>query len=508
MRRAALAGSLLLLTGLLAVPATATGTPSMVPMDKAVRRAAGAVSVLVHARPGHLAGALTTARSAGLSVGSVYESIEVFAAYGPATTFRALAGGDLSYLEANHLLSYSTETSHQATRGQNVLDKEVTLPNGGRIDGTGVGIAIVDSGIDGTHPDLADHIGGNVKTVCSTPQFVATGATGFTTCLGPKAYVPVADSDTVSAGGHGTHVSGIAAGDGTASSGRFHGAAPGATLYGVSVGTTISVENGLDGLEWVLENHDLVTPKIKVVNNSWGGDHADYDPENDPFSSALWKLQEDLVADGVTVVFAAGNAGGNGNTATTAAECVNPTPGVICVANYDDKNTGTRGRNHLVVVIARQERQARELPGHLGSRDEHHLHLPGNASGVLDGRGPGSVRQPLRQHVRNLDGRAAHHRHRGPAVPGEPLADAGPGRERARGHRVEELRHGPVRGRSVQLGQHDVVRPGPRPGGRAGRRKGPLRTNSSEDLAAYRRSSRSRKYLESRSSNLRSEKPV
>ena len=342
MRRTALAGSLLLLTGLLAAPATASGTSAAVPMDAAVRRAAGDVSVLVHARPGQLDDAVSTARDAGLSVGSVYESIEVFVAFGPATTFRSLAGHDLSYLEANHLLSYSTETSHQATRGQNVLDREVTLPNGDRIDGSGVGVAVVDSGVDGTHPDLADHMGGNVKTVCSAPQFVATGLTGFTTCLGPKAYVPVPDSDTVSAGGHGTHVAGIAAGDGTASSGRFHGAAPGATLYGVSVGTTITVENGLDGLEWVLENHDLVTPKIKVVNNSWGGDHADYDPENDPFSSALWKLQEDLVADGVTVVFAAGNAGGNGNGATTSAECVNPTPGVICVANYDDKNTGTR----------------------------------------------------------------------------------------------------------------------------------------------------------------------
>jgi serine protease AprX len=272
----------------------------------------------------------------------VYRSIDVFVVFGPADVVHEVAlSGDFSYVEANHRLRYFTETSHQATRGQNVLDKEVTLPNGGRIDGTGVGVAIVDSGIDGTHPDLAGNMGGNVKTVCSTPQFVATGATGFTTCLGPKAYVPVADSDTISAGGHGTHVAGIAAGDGTSSSERFHGAAPGATLYGVSVGTTISVENGLDGLEWVLENHDAVTPEIKVVNNSWGGGHADYDP-NDPFSSALWKLQEDLVAEGVTVVFAAGNGGGNGGSATTAAECVNPTPGVICVANYDDKNTGTR----------------------------------------------------------------------------------------------------------------------------------------------------------------------
>ena len=328
MRRTALAGSLLLLSSRLASPATAAGSN---------------VSVLLHTRAGHLDDGVAAARRAGLSVGSIYESIEVFVAFGPAPVIRDVAGSrHLSYVESNHALSYLTETSHQATRGQRVLDEQVTLPGGTRIDGTGVGIAIVDSGLDGTHPDLADHVGGNVKTVCSAPQFVATGQTGFTTCLGPKTYVPVEDSDTISAGGHGTHVGGIAAGDGTASAGRFHGAAPGATLYGVSVGTTMTVENGLDGLEWVLDNHDRVTPEIKVVNNSWGGDYAEYDPQNDPFMGALWKLQEDLVRDGVTVVFAAGNAGGNGSSPTTAAECVNPTPGVICVANYDDKNAGTR----------------------------------------------------------------------------------------------------------------------------------------------------------------------
>ena len=346
MRRTALAGSFLLLSGLLASSATASGASPAgrsIRIDRAVRTATGEVSVLIHARAGHLTDGIATARRSGLAVGSVYESIEVFVAFGPASAIRGVAGsGHLTSVESNHALSYFTETSHQATRGQRVLDEQVTLPGGTRIDGAGVGIAIVDSGLDGTHPDLADHVGGNVKTVCSAPQFVATGLTGFSTCLGPKAYVPVQDSDTISAGGHGTHVGGIVAGDGTASGGRLHGAAPEATLYGISVGTTMTVENGLDGLEWVLDNHDLVTPEIKVVNNSWGGDHAEYDPQNDPFSRALWKLQEDLVREGVTVVFAAGNAGGNGNGPTTAAECINPTPGVICVANYDDKNRGTR----------------------------------------------------------------------------------------------------------------------------------------------------------------------
>jgi serine protease AprX len=51
---------------------------------------------------------------------------------------------------------------------------------------------------------------------------------------------------------------------------------------------------------------------------------------------------EALVADGVTVVFSAGNSGGDGSGAETSLECASPTRGVICVANYDDMDMGLR----------------------------------------------------------------------------------------------------------------------------------------------------------------------
>jgi hypothetical protein len=201
---------------------------------------------------------------------------------------------------------------------------------------------VVDSGVDGTHPDLASNMGGNVKLVCPAAMPGATAATPFEECRTPKTAIPLEDTDTTSAGGHGTHVAGIVAGDGTASNARFHGAAPGATLYGVSSGTFLTVENALDGLAWVLANHDQVTPAIRVVNNSWGSVYADYDPDNGVFHKATWKLQEALVDAGVTVVFAAGNSFGSGFRPTTTAECINPTPGIICVANYRDENDGRR----------------------------------------------------------------------------------------------------------------------------------------------------------------------
>jgi serine protease AprX len=341
-RRLALPIALLVLTGIAVVPsAAASRSTRAAVVDPEVANAAGRVSALVHVGPGTAwRDGVSAARSAGAAIGTRYRVIRVFVAYGTATTFLDLArSGAVSFIEHNEPLELFTETSHVATRGQRVLDGEITL-DGTTIDGTGVGVAVVDSGVDGTHPDLVSNMGGNVRIYCTTPQPAANNAVPFTECRGPKQAVDLDDTDTPAAGGHGTHVAGIVAGDGSASGGRFHGAAPGATLYGVGVGTTLVVENGLDGLAWVLANHDLVTPKIKVVNNSWGSGYSVY--KGAAVHNAMWLLQEALVAAGVTVVFAAGNGGGTGNPPTTSAQCVNPTPGVICVANYDDGNSGTR----------------------------------------------------------------------------------------------------------------------------------------------------------------------
>jgi serine protease AprX len=321
-------------------------------IDPVVAHAAGSTSALVHVRAGHsLADAVEAARAAGLRTGSTYRTIGVFVARGRSGAFEELAhNAGIEAVEGNHRVRYFTDRSHEATRGQDLLDGAVTLPDGARLDGSGVGVAIVDSGIDGTHPDLDDRVVSNVKIVCpSNPTSVyVQPVTRPDHCIDPaaKTTIPMEDTDTPSAGGHGTHVAGIVAGTGEASDGRFHGAAPGASLYGVSIGTVVTVENAVDGMQWVLDNHDEVTPNIKVVNNSWGtGTHARYSSAPDHFHSAAWKMQEALVAAGITVVQAAGNTGGDGTAATTTPECVNPTPGVVCVANYYDRDAGVRDGN-------------------------------------------------------------------------------------------------------------------------------------------------------------------
>jgi serine protease AprX len=163
------------------------------------------------------------------------------------------------------------------------------------IDGSGVTVAVVDSGIDATHPDLpyGDVVVENVKVV------------------GEEHYLPgvalavpgVQQTDTTS--GHGTHVAGIIAGSGAASSGLHRGIAPGARLVGLGAGESTGMVTAAVAMDWVLEHAD--EHGIRVVNNSWGDGQIEYDPQH-PLNLATRALHD----AGIVVVQAAGNDGAQG----------------------------------------------------------------------------------------------------------------------------------------------------------------------------------------------------
>ena len=157
--------------------------------------------------------------------------------------------------------------------------------------GAGVGVAVLDSGIDATHPDL--------RRPAKTIQNVKI--LGYQKYAAQTLTVENLDNtDTTT--GHGTHVAGIVAGDGTASAGYYRGVAPGASLVGVGSADGTDMLTALAGYDWILANHEQYG--IKVINNSWADGKIAYDP-NDPLNRASKAAAE----AGITVVFAAGNDG-------------------------------------------------------------------------------------------------------------------------------------------------------------------------------------------------------
>ncbi len=207
----------------------------------------------------------------------------------------ALPGVRSIYL--NEPLEYSNFTSGEITGGHTVHDER-------GVRGAGVTIAVLDSGVDATHQDLA--MGSttieNVKIV------------GDLDLLGGMTAFLEGQPNTDTSSGHGTHVAGTVAGSGAASSTDtrrpyYHdGIAPDATLVGLGAGEAIAVLHALLGFEYSLANQERLG--IDIITNSWGGgDGAVLDPNN-PINVASYEAYR----RGMVVLFAASNSGPDDDT--------------------------------------------------------------------------------------------------------------------------------------------------------------------------------------------------
>ncbi len=152
------------------------------------------------------------------------------------------------------------------------------------LNGKGIGIAIIDSGIDSNHKLL--------RTSAEHPGVVKYSS--FTNSIA-----------TTDRYGHGTHIASIASGSDALSKGSYEGIAPGANLINLrvlddrGVGTMSSL---LAAIDWCITNRTLYN--IRVINLSVGSIATD-SYRNDPLCLAARRA----VNAGIIVVAAAGNDG-------------------------------------------------------------------------------------------------------------------------------------------------------------------------------------------------------
>jgi serine protease AprX len=210
--------------------------------------------------------------------------------------------------------------------------------------GKGVGIGVVDTGLDGRHPDLeyGTKTKLNVRVITSAHDLQGP----YAQCSAPDSYTEqLTDSELTS--GHGTHLASVAAGDGTASGGRYRGVAPDASLVGVGAmesaavhtsacashepcpreqRTYLSLMGAIAGINYVWRTglgecappecpYVRPMPTTRVILAGWTGDGL-FDPAH-PMQSVV----RDMRAYGINVVFPVGNEGPDQSDCSTAETC-------------------------------------------------------------------------------------------------------------------------------------------------------------------------------------------
>lgn len=194
-----------------------------------------------------------------------WESLRGPVAAAPGTADAALAGADRVWLNGRV----------EATLGDSVSHVGAPAAWEAGLDGTGSRVAVLDSGYDPDHPDLAGQV------------------------AAARAFTGEASADD--GNGHGTHVAATIAGTGAASGGDRTGVAPGADLLVGKVldDTGLGLEDWvIDGMEWAVgQDADVVNMSLATP---WPTDGTD------PLSLAVDRLSE---SSGALFVVAAGNSG-------------------------------------------------------------------------------------------------------------------------------------------------------------------------------------------------------
>ena len=220
------------------------------------------------------------------------------------------------------------------------------------VSGSGMNIALVDTGVDNEHPGLSDKFVAGYDAVC----YVHTDPT----CLLSN---PLREDDGSfdpdDANQHGTACMGMASATGIEADGsqsEFYGAAPNATLVDIRIGTDVGAgpfenylleqefyESAMNGLQWVIDHHDDAWPGVSeeyygidIISLSWGiTSHENGGSDGSDMHS---RILDEAMVEGIIVSVAAGNDGPNND----GLSGMGSSDLSVTVGATDDQNTVAR----------------------------------------------------------------------------------------------------------------------------------------------------------------------
>lgn len=208
--------------------------------------------------------------------------------------------------------------------------------NGINMTGKGQAVCVIDTGINFSNPSLGGCYGNN------SPSSNCKVIGGY-----DPVYIGSEAWNIMDYEGHGTHVAGI-----IAANGSINGVAPEAKLLGISA---YNYDNGVfydsdiaTGIYWCIDNAQ--TYNISVISMSLGGD-TNYTSYCDSFQDeqVLVTPINDAVAKNISVVVASGNS--RNYTAIASPACIeNATP--IGASNKDDTIASYSNRDSIVQLFA------------------------------------------------------------------------------------------------------------------------------------------------------------
>jgi len=292
-----LAGSCLLavvVAGSLTIPAAKRG-PDLAVLIRETRPSTDDAERLVAAIGGHVVRELPIVGGFAATVPEAR-----VAALGRATSVAGVWG------DASIRMASAGTTQYDSSEPNLVWRKAIRLSQVD-VKGAGVTVALLDTGVSQVQ-DLGARVDARI-------DFTPGGA-------GEDAY------------GHGTHLAGVIAGNGSASSGKWRGVAPAAHLVSVKVAgadgsTDVSVV--IAALQWIVTHRDVYN--IRVLNLAFGTDGVQ-PYALDPLDAAV----ERAWAAGITVVVSAGNRGSAAGTINKPGD----DPYVITVGAADLNQTSDR----------------------------------------------------------------------------------------------------------------------------------------------------------------------